>query len=49
MFVGFEITQRAARIEYAPAAFMGEHVYPREHDWNAWALDQDNLWEKGDA
>jgi len=30
-----------ARLE----AFMEEHIYPREHDWNEFTLDQNNLWK----
>ena len=25
-------------------AFMDKHIYPREHDWHEWCLDQDKLW-----
>ena len=24
--------------------FMDSHIYPREHDWYEWCLDQDKLW-----
>jgi len=26
-------------------AFMQEHIYPREHDWQEFTLDQNNLWQ----
>ncbi|MEZ5568939.1 MAG: acyl-CoA dehydrogenase family protein [Halioglobus sp.] len=43
--MGFEHNERVAELNARIEAFMREHVYPREHDWDAWTLDQDNLWE----
>ena len=43
--MGFEMNERVIELNARIEAFMAEHVYPREHDWNTWCLDQDNLWE----
>jgi acyl-CoA dehydrogenase len=43
--MGFQMTERTAELNVRLQAFMEEHVYPREHDWEAWCLDQDNLWQ----
>ena len=43
--MGFEISPGVSELNARLEAFMEEHVYPREHDWNEWCLDQNNLWE----
>ena len=43
--MGFEATDRVRELNVKLEAFMAEHIYPREHDWEEWCLDQDNLWE----
>ncbi|MCX2977134.1 acyl-CoA dehydrogenase family protein [Candidatus Marimicrobium litorale] len=43
--MGFEISEKVMALNAKLEVFMGEHIYPREHDWNEWTLNQDNLWE----
>ena len=43
--MGFEVNEKVMVLNAKLEAFMQEHVYPREHDWNEWTLNQDNLWE----
>ena len=43
--MGYEVSERVAEIKARLEAFMEEHVYPREHDWNEFTLNQDNLWQ----
>ena len=43
--MGFVLTERVESLNGKLSAFMDEHIYPREHDWNEWCLDQNNLWE----
>ena len=43
--MGFEISEKVMVLNAKLEAFMEEHVYPREHDWNEWTLNQDNLWK----
>ena len=43
--MGFEASERVVELNARLDAFMEEHIYPREHDWNEWCLDQNNLWE----
>ena len=43
--MGFEINEKVMALNAKLEAFMEEHIYPREHDWNEWTLNQDNLWE----
>ena len=43
--MGFEINEKVMALNAKLEAFMEEHIYPREHGWNEWTLNQDNLWE----
>ena len=43
--MGFEASEKVVELNARLQAFMEEHIYPREHDWDEWCLDQDNLWE----
>lgn len=43
--MGFEISERVLELNAQIAAFMDEYIYPREHDWDEWCLDQNNLWQ----
>ena len=42
--MGFEVSERVLELNTRLEAFMREHIYPREHDWDEWCLDQENLW-----
>lgn len=46
--MGFEMTERAQQLNARVEAFMQEHVYPREHDWEEFTLDPANLWQVPD-
>ncbi|MBT7720660.1 MAG: acyl-CoA dehydrogenase [Halieaceae bacterium] len=46
--MGYEVSERVAEIKARLEAFMEEHVYPREHDWNEFTLNQNNLWQTPD-
>ncbi|MDG1387143.1 MAG: acyl-CoA dehydrogenase family protein [Halioglobus sp.] len=46
--MGYEVSERVAEIKVRLEVFMEEHVYPREHDWNEFTLNQDNLWQTPD-
>ena len=43
--MGFEINEKVSVLNAKLEAFMVEHIYPREHDWSTWTLNQDNLWQ----
>ena len=43
--MGFEINEKVSALNAKLEAFMAEHIYPREHDWSTWTLNQDNLWQ----
>jgi acyl-CoA dehydrogenase len=43
--MGFEVSEKVQLLNARLEAFMQEHIYPREHDWNAFTFDQDNLWK----
>ena len=43
--MGFEVNEKVSAINAQLQAFMEAHIYPREHDWNTWTLNQDNLWQ----
>ena len=43
--MGFEINETVSVLNAKLEAFMAEHIYPREHDWSTWTLNQDNLWQ----
>ena len=43
--MGFQASERVIQLNAQLQAFMEEHIYPREHDWEAFTLDKDNLWQ----
>lgn len=43
--MGFEITDRVAELNARLEAFMQAHVYPREHDYEEFTLNPENLWQ----
>ncbi|MFK7977567.1 MAG: acyl-CoA dehydrogenase family protein [Halioglobus sp.] len=43
--MGFEVSEKVQVINAKLEAFMQEHIYPREHDWDEFTLDQNNLWK----
>ena len=43
--MGFEINETVSVLNAKLEAFMAAHIYPREHDWSTWTLNQDNLWQ----
>ena len=43
--MGFEVSEKVLALNARLEAFMQEHIYPREHEWQAFTLDQDNLWQ----
>jgi acyl-CoA dehydrogenase len=43
--MGFEPTERAQEICARVDAFMDEHILPREHEYEAFVTDQNNLWK----
>jgi acyl-CoA dehydrogenase len=43
--MGFEINEKVSVLNAKLEAFMAEHIYPREHDWSTWTLNQDNRWQ----
>lgn len=43
--MSFEPTERALELNVRLQDFMDEYVYPREHEWDAFTLDPDNLWQ----
>ena len=42
--MGFEISEKSQVLNAQLEAFMQKHIYPREHDYAEWCLDQNNLW-----
>ena len=42
--MGFELNDRVMALNVQLQSFMDKHIYPREHDWQEWCLDQDKLW-----
>ena len=46
--MGFQTSERALALNAQLEAFMREHIYPREHDWETFTLDQDNRWQVPD-
>lgn len=46
--MGFQPTERAVELNARIQAFMDEHVYPREHDFDEFTLDPANLWQTPD-
>jgi acyl-CoA dehydrogenase len=43
--MGFQTSERALALNAQLQAFMQEHIYPREHEWNSFTLEQDNRWQ----
>lgn len=43
--MGFKLSERARDLNIQLEAFMQQHIYPREHDFNEWCLDSNNAWE----
>ena len=46
--MGFEISDRAKEINERLEAFMEEHIYPREREYDEFTSDQNNLWQYPD-
>jgi len=46
--MGFEINDKAKQINERLEAFMGEHIYPREKDYDEFTSNQENLWQYPD-
>ena len=43
--MGFEVSEKVQALNAQLAAFMEEHIYPREHDWHEFTLDPANKWQ----
>ncbi len=46
--MGFELSDRATELNAKIQAFIDEHIYPREHEFEAFTHDQNNLWQLPD-
>jgi len=46
--MGFQQTERVVELNARVQAFMEEHIYPREHEWEEFTLDQNNRWQVPD-
>ncbi len=46
--MGFEVSDKAKEINERLEAFMKEHIYPRERDYDEFTSNQDNLWQYPD-
>jgi len=46
--MGFELSERAEDLNERLKVFMDEHIYPREHDYEEFINDQNNLWQYPD-
>ena len=46
--MGFELSARAEELNERLKVFMDEHIYPREHDFEEFTSDQNNLWQYPD-
>ena len=46
--MGFEISPRAEDINNRLKAFMDEHIYPREKEYEEFTGDHNNLWQYPD-
>ncbi|MGI9285593.1 MAG: acyl-CoA dehydrogenase family protein [Pseudomonadales bacterium] len=46
--MGFEKSERVIQLNARIQAFMDEHIYPREHEWEEFTLDPANLWQVPD-
>ena len=43
--MGFELTPRAEDLNARLSAFMDEHIYPRESDYDEFTNDHKNMWQ----
>ena len=43
--MGFAMSEKSQALNAKLEAFMQEHIYPREHDWQEFTLDHNNLWQ----
>ncbi|MEZ5573871.1 MAG: acyl-CoA dehydrogenase family protein [Halioglobus sp.] len=43
--MGFQASERVLALNAQLEACMREHIYPREHDWETFTLDQANRWQ----
>ena len=46
--MGFETSDKAKEINERLEAFMEEHIYPRERDYDEFTSNQENLWQYPD-
>ena len=46
--MGFDVSEKVQTLNIKLERFMQDHVYPREHDWQTFTLDQKNLWQVPD-
>ena len=46
--MGFELTARAEDLNERLKVFMDEYIYPREHEYEEFTNDQNNLWQYPD-
>ena len=46
--MGFQASERVQEINAKLQAFMDEHIYPREHEWDEFTQDPVNLWQTPD-
>jgi acyl-CoA dehydrogenase len=46
--MGFQSSERVQELNARLEAFMQEHIYPREHEWEEFTLDPANLWKVPD-
>ena len=44
--MGFEKSERVITLDEQLEAFMREHIYPREHDYEEFTLNPENLWQQ---
>ena len=44
--MGFELSERVVELDARLEAFMREHIYPREHDYEEFTLNPENLWQQ---
>lgn len=43
--MGFQQSEKVQDLNQRLEDFMQQHIYPREHDWEEFTLDQNNLWQ----
>ena len=46
--MAFELSARAEELNERLKVFMDEYIYPREHDFEEFTSDQNNLWQYPD-